>query len=79
MKASGDSRTQGLLAYRETDYQSVYVALVEAAPHNNKHNTTVEGKKYNGVGAHLFAEAVKKSYELGYNGFVDFTAKKQPC
>lgn len=75
LKASGDSRTQGLLAYRETDYQSVYVALVEAAPHNNKHNTTVEGKEYNGVGAHLFAEAVKKSYELGYNGFVDFTAK----
>lgn len=64
-----------MLAYRETDYQSVYVALVEAAPHNNKHNTTVEGKEYNGVGAHLFAEAVKKSYELGYNGFVDFTAK----
>lgn len=62
-------------AYRETDCQSVYAALVEAAPHSNKRNTTVDGKEYNGVGARLFAEAVKKSYELGYNGFVDFTAK----
>lgn len=75
LKASGDSRTQGLPAYRETDCRSAYVALVEAAPHSSKHNTAVEGKEHNGVGAHLFAEAVKKSYELGCNGFADLTAK----
>ena len=32
-------------------------------------------KEYNGVGAHLFAEAVKVSYEAGYDGYVFFDAK----
>lgn len=76
LKAEGDERVQGLLAFKDTpENQSVFVDLVESAPHNSAHNNNVSGKEYNGVGAHLFAEAVKKSYELGYNGFIDFFAK----
>ena len=43
--------------------------VLEQCRSNRKSN------EYDGVGAHLFAEAVKKSYELGHNGFVDLTAK----
>lgn len=74
--ADGDDRVQGLLAMRDwPESQAVYVSLVESAPFNNAHNPAIAGKEYSGVGAHLFAEAVKKSYELGYNGFIVFDAK----
>lgn len=78
LMADGDDRVQGLLAMRDwPESQAVYVSVVESAPFNNSHNRAVVGKEYNGVGAHLFAEAVKRSYELGYNGFITFDAKTE--
>jgi len=64
---------EGLVAYQvQPENNSVYVALVESAPHNKEPN-----KKYDGVGGHLFAIAVKKSFDLGYEGHIYFQAKTE--
>lgn len=74
--AEGDERIQGLISIHvDTENMMVVVDLVESAPHNSRHNMTVAGQEYSGVGAHLFAFAIKESIDLGYNGFVSFTAK----
>ena len=44
--------------------------IVEAAPFN-----VGSGGKYKGVGAHLFAIACKLSWDVGNEGYVQFTAK----
>ena len=67
----GNNEVQGMIAlkhYREQMFTRV--ELVEAAPIN-------VGKqgKYSGVGAHLFAIACKLSWEVGNEGYVQFTAK----
>ena len=67
----GDNTIQGLVAV--TDYQrdmAVYVNIAESAPHN-----LGKGKKYSGVGGHLFAIAAKISYDKGYGGFLFMDAK----
>lgn len=67
----GDNNIQGLVAI--TDYQkdmAVYVNIAESAPHN-----LGKGKKYSGVGGHLFAIAAKISYDKGYGGFLFMDAK----
>lgn len=76
LRAAGDGRAQGLLAFKDDPANdAVYIADVEAAPHNSGFNNAVSGKEYGGVGAHLFAEAVRLSYELGHGGCVYFDAK----
>lgn len=76
IKANGDNRIQGMIALKkdQTNY-AMHVDVVEAAPFNNPHNKKYVKKEYNGVGGHLFAEAVKQSYNAGYGGAVYFTAK----
>ena len=76
LKADGDDRIQGLIAYKP-DWRSeaIKISLVESAPFNNSYNNKSKAKEYIGVGPHLFAEAVKKSYELGFDGYVYFVAK----
>lgn len=60
---------QGLVAIsRNDDYQAVYVAWMCAAPQNNK--ILCDNPKYTGVGGHLFAIAVDKSMEYGFDGVV---------
>jgi len=54
---------------------AIEVDIVEAAPFNNPHHKNFVRKEYNGVGAHLFEEAVKQSYEAGFGGVVYFKAK----
>jgi hypothetical protein len=62
---------QGLVAYMpKKENHSVYVVNVEVAPHNYRHVG-----KYKGTGAHLFAIAIKKSMELGFEGHIHFNAK----
>ncbi len=51
---------------------AVYVMLAESAPHNLGTH-----KKYNGVGGHLFAAAVKISVDKGYGGFIFIDAKNE--
>lgn len=74
--ADGDPRVQGLVSikrYEKEKYNEVL--LVESAPYNNRHNNSIIGAEYSGVGGHLFAEAIKQSYENGYHGYVFFIAK----
>lgn len=74
LQAEGDERIQGLIKTRVAR-DGIVVELVESAPFNNPHNKLYRNKEYVGVGAHLFAEAVKQSYENGLDGFVYFVAK----
>lgn len=78
LKADGDDRVQGLISLinDKNDY-AVNIGIVEAAPHNNVHNPNNKSgqKEYDGVGGHLFAEAVRQSKNAGYDGFVFFDAK----
>ena len=58
---------QGLVAIaKNDDVSGVYVAWMVAAPENNKLH--VDDVRYLGVGGHLFAIAVQKSIEYGYDG-----------
>jgi len=60
---------QGLVS-AEVVRGAVYVHLAESAPHNLPPN-----KKYEGVGGHLFAIAMKLSTVNGFGGYVFFNAK----
>lgn len=65
----GTTDIQGMVALqRNDDYQAVYITWMCAAPQNNKE--IVEKPKYLGVGGHLFAIAIDKSIEYGYEGVV---------
>ena len=62
---------QGMIALRHIRNQYyTHVDIVEAAPFNVGHNG-----RYKGVGAHLFAIACKLSWDVGNEGYVQFTAK----
>lgn len=65
----GDGTVQGLVS-AEVIRGAVYVHLVESAPHNRGAD-----KKYEGVGGHLFAIAMKLSVANGFGGYVFFEAK----
>lgn len=74
--AKGDKRIQGLIATKpRKDMLAIEIDIVESAPFNNPHNKSFKKKEYAGIGGHLFAEAVRQSYEEGFDGFVVFKAK----
>ena len=76
IKAKGDERIQGLVAMKSDRNNYAYeVLLAEAAPFNNPHHKTFVKKEYNGIGGHLFAEAVKRSMQDGFGGAVYFVSK----
>lgn len=78
LRVKGNNTVQGLIAFKpEPSNRAIRVDIIEAAPHNNKHNpiNTSKTKEYSGVGGHLFAEACKKSMEAGYGGYVYFKSK----
>jgi hypothetical protein len=64
-----DATIQGLVS-AEVVRGAVYVHLVESAPHNQPPN-----KKYDGVGGHLFAIAIKLSAANGFGGYIFMDAK----
>ena len=67
----GSDEVQGRIALKHIRNQYyTHVDIVEAAPFNVGQNST-----YIGVGAHLFAIACKLSWEVGNEGYVQFTAK----
>lgn len=71
LTAEEDDRIQGLIALQNIPQdKAVYVKIAESAKHNMGTR-----KEYAGVGGHLFAIAVLRSYELGYDGFVYMDAK----
>jgi hypothetical protein len=69
VQIEGDNEIQGIIAAKVVK-GAVYVPLVESAPHNLGKN-----KKYDGVGGHLFAIAIKLSVLNGFGGFIYFDAK----
>lgn len=64
-----DNTIEGLVS-AEVIRGAVYIQLVESAPHNRGVD-----KKYEGVGGHLFAIAMKLSTVNGFGGYVFFDAK----
>jgi hypothetical protein len=65
----GDNTIQGLVS-AEVVRGAVYIHLAESAQHN-----IGAGKKYEGVGGHLFAIAIKLSVANKFDGYVFFEAK----
>lgn len=75
-----DMEIQGLVALEnDENAQAVFVTWACTAPHNNKHELEKVGKipKYIGVGGHLFAIAVDKSMDWGYDGCIHGYAVNQ--
>lgn len=66
-----DDEIQGLIS-AEVVRGAVYVHLAESAPHNRKPN-----KRFDGVGGHLFAIAMKLSLSNGFGGYIFMDAKNQ--
>ena len=65
----GTVSIQGLIAVRnDLNSQTAFIDWAVANPNSNK--MFVEEKEYNGIGGHLFAIAVNKSIEYGYDGAV---------
>ena len=67
---------QGLVGINnDTVAQAAYIHWACTAPHNNKHE--FGNQRYEGVGGHLFAIAVDKSMQWGYEGIVHGFAASQ--
>jgi hypothetical protein len=67
----GNSQVQGLISLEPIKSQQyIELHLIENAPHNYGSQ-----KQFEGVAANLVAFACKMSFELGFDGFVAFTAK----
>jgi len=71
LQVENDEVIQGLVA-AEVVRGAVYIHLAESAPHN-----LAPIKKYDGVGGHLFAIAIKLSLAMGFGGYVYFEAKNR--
>ena len=72
----GDNRIQGAISIRENSQnRTIEIDIVESAPFNSSYNKKIKDKEYNGVGICLFVEVCKRSFENGYDGYVEFTAK----
>ena len=67
----GDKQIQGLISI-EPNSEEFYIELhlIEISPHNYSKN-----KKFYGVAGNMVAFACKMSFDLGFDGFVAFTAK----
>lgn len=63
------AQVQGLVGVKKDDVmKAAYIHWACAAPWNNKHDFGTQ--KYSGVGGHLFAIAVDKSQQWGFEGVV---------
>ena len=64
-----DNSIQGLVGIKDDkDANAVYIHWAVVAPHNNKQ--FADKPKYIGVGGHLFAIAIDKSYSYNHSGVV---------
>jgi len=67
----GNPAIQGILSLEAIKGQQfIEMHLVELAPNNKGQN-----RQYFGVARHLVAFACKKSFEMGFEGYVVFTSK----
>ncbi|HEV2481548.1 MAG TPA: hypothetical protein VGS79_17880 [Puia sp.] len=68
---AGNNTIQGLISLEPVPNQLfIEMHLIEAAPHNHPSQ-----KKFAGVAGNLVAFACKMSFDLGFEGYVAFTAK----
>ncbi len=72
----GKSTPEGMIALKK-DEGFMYISFMCVAPYNNKHLLNGTPPKYEGLGGHLFAIAIKKSVEAGFGGFVVGVAKNK--
>ena len=64
-----NNEIQGLVGVKnDVDVEAAYLHWACSAPQNNKHKYGKQ--KYKGVGGHLFAIAVDKSIQWGYDGVI---------
>jgi len=64
-----NNEIQGLVGVKnDTDAKAAYIHWACTAPQNNKHD--FGNQKYTGVGGHLFAIAIDKSIQWGYEGAI---------
>lgn len=72
-----DNQIQGLIGLRkDQEAGAVYIQWACTAPHNNIHENGVQ--RYRGVGGHLFAVAVEKSIDWGFDGAIyGFAANRE--
>ncbi|MBL7696800.1 MAG: hypothetical protein JNK79_01525 [Chitinophagaceae bacterium] len=71
LNISDNSSIQGLLSLEPIKGQQyLEMHLIELAPQNKGEN-----RKYLGVARHLVAFACKMAFDMGFEGFVAFTAK----
>lgn len=69
----GDNDIQGLISIEPVpDQHYIEMHLIESAPHNFG-----AAKQYAGVAGNLVAFCCKMSFEMGFDGFVAFTAKTE--
>ena len=72
----GDNRIQGAISIKSNSQNmTIEIDIVESAPFNSSYNKKVKDKEYNEVGICLFTEVCKRSFDLGYDGYVEFIAK----
>ncbi len=72
--AEGDGRIQGLMSRTEPDkFGGMEVRYIESAAHNRA--TAPDGQAYDGIGGHLFAEAIRQAREAHVDGYIHFIAK----
>lgn len=73
----GSVDIQGLIAIApDSNVNAAYISWMCASPDNNKQIT--EQVRYLGIGGHLFAIAVQKSIDYGFDGFIyGFAANKE--
>jgi len=72
----GDNRIQGAISIRENlQNRTIEIDIVESTPFNSSYNKKIKDKEYIGVAICLFVEVCKRSFENGYDGYVEFTAK----
>lgn len=71
-----NNRIQGAISIRENlQNRTIEIDIVESAPFNSSYNKKIKDKEYIGVAICLFVEVCKRSFENGYDGYVEFTAK----
>ena len=71
LRLKGDNVIQGLIGINQKQSKgATYLHWASAAPQNNPLIVGEAGKKYNGVGGHLFAVAAEESIKHGNGGYM---------
>ena len=69
LKIAGGNEIEALISYhRDPSVSAVYISHIERKPGR---------KMYEGITAHMFAEAVAESFDAGYDGVVFFDTKNE--